>query len=940
MTVLRAAAALALGLSFLPGFQPCAYPGDVKRKLDNRLPLSGLAPSKIVPDLCLVRYRVSTSSPECQAFFDQGLGYFYSYVWMEAARSFETATQYDPHCALAWWGLSRALERWGRGDATRALLKAEELKAHASHREQQLIRTSMLEKGQAPDAGDGEERKKKAIATLDNMLALYDDDEEGWYFRAQLSGGAGGFGGQVSAVPLYKALLRVNPLHPGANHELVHFYENYHRPALGWVYAENYIQSSPGIPHPFHMQAHLATRLGRWDKTSDRSARAIELERAYHKLMNVKPSEDSQFAHHLEVLLLSLTHDGRFREARVIEQEGKSSGYKPWVPWFRLHLAERAWPEALQIVEQLRKTEKSKASYLAALVYLKQGQASRALPEVEVLQHAFADNKNDKNLEYWLWEAQGLYLCQTGSPDVGLKLLAKAVERSKNDYGHHAWGNGAYFMEAWGIAALQTGRAAVAEEAFLEALAHDPGSVRAALGLQVLCEEQGRSEEAERYADLARRCWARADAGCLETELAALRTERYAARAEGPAPPGWLPATAHVVPKETATEGEGYFSIIEGHNGRLYVGTHVNGANAYLVEFDPATGGMKVVVDAQKEIGTKVRGFAAQAKIHTRNNVGASGKIYFGTKQGYPSKDEKYTDYPGGYPMAYDPKTGKTRVFPIPVPHQGINSITPDESRGVAYVSTCSDRKPGPHESAHLLILNLQTGRYRDLIDTEHPFGFIVLDHRGRAYHPARGGTIIRYDPATDRVERLEQTIDGEPPIPESHLADKDCHPINWDISPDGKTLYALPMSTNQLYAYDLSRNGGVLEGRSLGTLVPGATDTDCRALCVGPKGDVWAAVTVADPKVGRVQHLVRYRPGDKAPRDLGRVAVKNPDFTTFTGKDGKPLPFHGGFIQLPDGTTTTRYVVLGVCQAKDGRVYTLALHPYTVLEIAPEPLP
>src|ERR1035437_5725721 len=49
----------------------------------------------------------------------------------------------------------------------------------------------------------------------------------------------------------------------------------------------------------------------------------------------------------------------------------------------------------------------------------------------------------------------------------------------------------------------------------------------------------------------------------------------------------WLPVTAYAVPKETAPEGEGYFSIIEGHNGRLYIGTHADGVNAWLVEFDP-----------------------------------------------------------------------------------------------------------------------------------------------------------------------------------------------------------------------------------------------------------------------------------------------------------------------------------------------------------------
>src|SRR5207245_7169869 len=110
---------------------------------DGKMPLSGLAPAKLIPNLCSVHYRISTTSPECQAFFDQGLGYLYSYVWMEAARSFETATRHDPDCALAWWGLSRALERWGKSNHTEALKKADELKARASDREQQLILARM-----------------------------------------------------------------------------------------------------------------------------------------------------------------------------------------------------------------------------------------------------------------------------------------------------------------------------------------------------------------------------------------------------------------------------------------------------------------------------------------------------------------------------------------------------------------------------------------------------------------------------------------------------------------------------------------------------------------------------------------------------------------------------------------------------------------------------
>ena len=77
----------------------------------------------------------------------------------------------------------------------------------------------------------------------------------------------------------------------------------------------------------------------------------------------------------------------------------------------------------------------------------------------------------------------------------------------------------------------------------------------------------------------------------------------------------WLWSTAYAVPVETTSEQSGYFSIVEGKDGRIYIGTAKYGANAYLVEFDPATKQMKVVVDAQKEIGTTATGFAAQSKI-------------------------------------------------------------------------------------------------------------------------------------------------------------------------------------------------------------------------------------------------------------------------------------------------------------------------------------
>lgn len=480
------------------------------------LPMTKLAPAKLMPHLCLLRYRVGTSSPECQAFFDQGLGFFYSYVWMEAARSFETAVQHDPGCAMAWCALSKAIERWGRGQHAAALKKAQELLPGVSHREHLLIKARLEEKGMWPGVGP-DARRKAAIKSLDELLTLYEDDEEGWFQRAQLSDGG------TDAVPYYKALLKYNPLHPGANHELVHFYENFRRPALGWPHALRYMQSSPGMPHAFHMQAHLAMRLGRWEKTTDWSAQAIEMQRAYHKEMGIKHNEDWQYSHHLEVLTQALVHDGRFREARAIKKVCQGQGIQLQNQWFRLHLAERHWPEALDLASKKRKHDKITASYMAALVYLKKGETQRAAAEVEVLQEAHRRKRTDRQLESRLWETHGWLLCQQGDADAGVKLLAKTVARTKDDYNHHSWGHGAYYMETWGIAALQGGKYDIAEEAFLEALAHDTGSVRGALGMQVLCERQGRSEEAARFAESAQRFWRRADPGKLQEELAATR---------------------------------------------------------------------------------------------------------------------------------------------------------------------------------------------------------------------------------------------------------------------------------------------------------------------------------------------------------------------------------------------------------------------------------
>ena len=56
-----------------------------------------------------LHHPVSTSNPEAQKFFDQGMRLIYAFNHEEAAGSFERAAELDPKMAMAYWGLAEAV---------------------------------------------------------------------------------------------------------------------------------------------------------------------------------------------------------------------------------------------------------------------------------------------------------------------------------------------------------------------------------------------------------------------------------------------------------------------------------------------------------------------------------------------------------------------------------------------------------------------------------------------------------------------------------------------------------------------------------------------------------------------------------------------------------------------------------------------------------------
>src|SRR5207248_8037986 len=49
---------------------------------------------------------VSTTSPDAQAYFDQGMRLLWAFNHDEATRSFARAAAIDPHCAMCYWGVA------------------------------------------------------------------------------------------------------------------------------------------------------------------------------------------------------------------------------------------------------------------------------------------------------------------------------------------------------------------------------------------------------------------------------------------------------------------------------------------------------------------------------------------------------------------------------------------------------------------------------------------------------------------------------------------------------------------------------------------------------------------------------------------------------------------------------------------------------------------
>lgn len=244
---------------------------------------------------------ITGARPETQRYFDQGVAFVTSFNHDEGLRSMQYATQLDPDCAMAWWGVALACSPHINNTsvtaeratlAWEALGRAEKLDAACTPAERALIRAMKVKFSEDPKAPRRPLDEAYTVAMREVWHAYPNDADIGaWAADAMMmlrpwdlwrkNGEAQPGTEEVLAV--LEATLRLNPRQPLANHLSVHAHEASSQPERGDAAANMLREITPGLGHMVHMSSHIDVRRGRWEEAIVANTRAIAANRSYRE---------------------------------------------------------------------------------------------------------------------------------------------------------------------------------------------------------------------------------------------------------------------------------------------------------------------------------------------------------------------------------------------------------------------------------------------------------------------------------------------------------------------------------------------------------------------------------------------------------------------------------------------------------------------------------
>ena len=310
-------------------------------------------PAKLLQGQGSVHFPITTTSPEAQKFFDQGVAQMHSFWAREAERSFLQAAALDPTAPMPWWGVAMVAAGDYRPGFQLELVngiptdpakdhpqKPEELKPSAKRALDAAQRALDLSSvaGKANDLesmyihsvaarrGLGSETPNAGyVDGLRKIVAKYPNEVEAKLYLALAI--MSGYNtpdktpraGSAEAVEILRGLLKTAPEHPGVHHYVIHGWEGSTFASEAWPSCEKYPKLVPDIPHALHMPGHIYAQTGRWADAEAAFAAAAVKERAYM-------DEDALYGtghhgHNLHFEIVTLDFLGQYEKALALAQE-------------------------------------------------------------------------------------------------------------------------------------------------------------------------------------------------------------------------------------------------------------------------------------------------------------------------------------------------------------------------------------------------------------------------------------------------------------------------------------------------------------------------------------------------------------------------------------------------------------------------------------------
>lgn len=483
-----------------------------------------------------VNDQVTTSNPNAQAYYNQGVACLHNYVWIDASRSFNQALRLDPQLAMAYVGLFRVFINLNDlPAAAEAVRKAQELQKPVSDRERRRIEATAKHLEAMQDLGNHEthEAYKKALNVL---LNIYPEDVELWLLRGNTEeSGADGRGqrGQSGSIAFYLAALAYAPDNFAAHHYLTHSLENIGQNQEAEKHGQRNAQLASAVPHAHHMWGHDLRLIGKIDAAIEQFEIANQLEKNWYSSDGFDPSLDWHRPHNLDLLSRSLQHEGRMKEAeRYIREAAQLRPTTPYAAYGKkmlpdFLLARGRKEEALAAALEMQKSEWALGRLeghilagrdLLALNKLAEARAQLAAAEKELPKA----RKNftgvmtfDRFAGKELDELRGEILLRSADKKPANDLLRTTADTLASRRGADALEE-LYLVEHIGRVAREQQQWDLAQHASALMLSFDPNYFGAHYAAALVAQHNGDAAKTQEEFATAKRLWAHADPGLME----------------------------------------------------------------------------------------------------------------------------------------------------------------------------------------------------------------------------------------------------------------------------------------------------------------------------------------------------------------------------------------------------------------------------------------